>query len=199
MPETRHTTPTRSTAARLAIGLALSAGTLAAPAIAESPEPTTDGSPVGLISGVAAGIATEPVPGPFHPVDGAVDYGSIEAGFGNERGRPHEGQDILAPSGTPVVSPTATEVLETGTDGSRGNWAALYDPAEDRTFVYMHLVEPAAVGAGQRLAPGDAVGSLGCTGSCYGSNLHFEIRDGSDPYGTPRDPLPELQRWTRVP
>lgn len=199
MPQTRSASPTPSTAVRLALSLALSAGALAAPATAESPEPDTDGSPVGLISGVAAGIATEPVPGPFHPVDGAVDYGEAEAGFGNERGRPHEGQDIFAPTGTPVVSPTATEVLETGSDGGRGNWAALYDRAGDRTFVYFHLESPAEVGAGQRLAPGDAVGRVGCTGSCYGPHLHFEIRDGADPYGTPHDPLPELQRWTPVP
>jgi murein DD-endopeptidase MepM/ murein hydrolase activator NlpD len=63
----------------------------------------------------------------------------------------------------------------------------------------LHLEALAEVGAGRRLAPGDVVGRVGCTGSCYGPHLHFEIRDGSDPYGTARDPLPELQRWTRVP
>ena len=58
---------------------------------------------------------------------------------------------------------------------------------------------PAEVAAGQRLAAGDRVGQVGCTGSCYGEHLHFEIRDGADPYGTPRDPLPELQSWKPLP
>ena len=80
-----------------------------------------------------------------------------------------------------VISPLATEVLETGTDGGRGNWAALYDTSADRTFVYFHMIEPAEVEAGQQLAAGDRVGHVGCTGSCYGDHLHFEIRDGARP------------------
>ena len=88
-------------------------------------------------------------------------------------------------------------MLETGTDGERGNWAALYEPRSKRTFVYMHMLEPASVKAGQKLAAGDRVGLLGCTGSCDGAHLHFEIREGEDPYGKPIDPLSELQRWSR--
>ena len=60
----------------------------------------------------------------------------------------HEGQDMFAPEGTPEISPEATEVLETGTDGGRGNWAALYEPRSKRTFVYMHMLEPASVEGG---------------------------------------------------
>ena len=187
----------RTTAQRLALGaaLALPGIALVAPATAQDTAAPEAESPIALITGAAAGLAAEPDPGPFHPVSGPVDYGSAEAGFGNARGRPHEGQDILAPTGTPVVSPTRTEVLETGADGGRGNWAALYDRAADRTYVYFHMEAPAEVGAGQRLAPGDRVGRVGCTGSCYGPHLHFEIRDGADPSGTARDPLPDLVRW----
>ena len=36
-------------------------------------------------------------PGPFNPLDGKPDYGNAENAFGNARGRPHEGQDILSP------------------------------------------------------------------------------------------------------
>ena len=187
----------RTTAQRLALGAALALPGIAmvAPATAQDTSTPEAESPIALITGAAAGLAAESVPGPFHPVDGPVDYGSAEAGFGNERGRPHEGQDIFAPTGTPVVSPTRTEVLETGADGGRGNWAALYDRNADRTYVYFHMEAPAEVGPGQRLAPGDRIGRVGCTGSCYGPHLHFEIRDGADPYGTARDPLPDLVRW----
>ncbi len=147
-----------------------------------------------LLIGLQAGRSAKP-PRPVNPVSSAVDYGTAINGYGNERGRPHEGQDMFAPAGTPVVAPTATEVLETGTDSGRGNWAALYDPAAKRTYVYMHMSEPAGVAAGDELGTGDRVGLLGCTGSCEGAHLHFEIRQGHSPYAQPIDPLPELQRW----
>lgn len=194
--ESRYRTTARRFA--LAAAFALPGIALAAPATAQDVAAPEAESPIALITGAAAGLAAEPETGPFHPVDGPVDYGDALAGFGNERGRPHEGQDILGSAGTPVVSPTRTEVLETGADGGRGNWAALYDKDADRTYVYFHMEAPAEVGAGQRLAPGERVGRLGCTGSCSGPNLHFEIRDGADPYGAARDPLPDLQRWQPI-
>ena len=207
---------TRGSAAKLAFALSLvaPATAIAAPSIVDESGPREDArskterpaateSPatdaVALISGFGVGAVVEVPEGPYHPVDGDVDYGSVEAAFGNARGRPHEGQDIMAPAGTPVISPMQTEVIETGSDGGRGNWAALYDKSEDRTFVYFHMIEPAEVRAGQRLAAGDRVGQVGCTGSCYGDHLHFEIRDGRDPYGAASDPLPELQSWKRLP
>lgn len=61
------------------------------------------------------------------------------------------------------------------------------------------MIEPAAVQAGEKLEVGDRVGEVGCTGSCYGDHLHFEVRAGRDPYGTASDPLPLLQRWERAP
>lgn len=135
--------------------------------------------------------------GPFHPVVGAVGYGSAQAAFGNARGRPHEGQDIFAPAGTPLISPTETVVVEVGSDGGRGNWAALYDPAAKRTYNYFHMIAPAKVAAGQKLGAGDRVGQVGCTGSCTGDHLHFEVRDGKSPYGAARDPLGMLEGWKR--
>jgi murein DD-endopeptidase MepM/ murein hydrolase activator NlpD len=147
-----------------------------------------------LIIGMQVGRSVEP-PAPVNPVTAPVDYGTAINGFGNERGRPHEGQDMFAPEGTPVVSPTATSVLETGSDSGRGNWAALYDAAADHTYVYLHMSAPAAVGAGERLDPGDRVGLLGCSGSCDGAHLHFEVRSGRDPYAPAIDPRPLLERW----
>lgn len=117
------------TASRIALvaALAIPATAIAAPptddpaaipAVSASAESTSE-APVALISGFGVGLAVDPAAArPFHPVDGAVDYGDAEAGFGNERGRPHEGQDIFAPAGTPVISPTETVVVETGAAGT---------------------------------------------------------------------------------
>ncbi|MCL4288202.1 MAG: M23 family metallopeptidase [Thermoleophilia bacterium] len=147
-----------------------------------------------LIVGIQLGRSAAP-PEPVSPVAAPVDYGTAINGFGNERGRPHEGQDMFAPEGTAVLSPTATRVLETGSDSGRGNWAAVYDAVADRTYVYLHMTAPAYVGAGDRLDPGDRVGLLGCTGSCDGPHLHFEVRAGRGPYAPAIDPRPLLDRW----
>jgi murein DD-endopeptidase MepM/ murein hydrolase activator NlpD len=137
--------------------------------------------------------------GPFHPVAlPSVDYGSVEAAFGNARGRPHEGQDIFAPAGTPVVAPADGEVLDGGADGGRGNWVAIYDPKRKLTYNYFHMVEPAEVATGSKVKAGEQVGRVGCTGSCYGDHLHFEVREGADPYATAIDPLPLLEGWKPV-
>jgi murein DD-endopeptidase MepM/ murein hydrolase activator NlpD len=131
-----------------------------------------------------------------HPVHGAVRYGQGGARFGADRGgRSHEGQDVFAPAGTPLVAVRDGVVLETGNGGGRGNYVAIYSPAARQTYVYLHLLEPASVGPGQRLRAGARVGRLGCTGSCFGDHLHFEVRRGKGLEGAPRDPLPLLRRW----
>jgi len=184
----------------IAIALVLPATAIAAPAADDSrlpagPAPET--KVVDVLVTAAAALGDEG--GPYNPVDAPVDYGTAINTFGGGGMREHEGQDMFAPEGTPVVSPVETTVLETGTDAGRGNWAALYDPTRKSTYVYMHMQEPAGVKAGQKLAAGDVVGKLGCTGSCDGAHLHFEIRAGRDPYGAASDPLPELKRWERLP
>jgi murein DD-endopeptidase MepM/ murein hydrolase activator NlpD len=203
---TRHRIARIPARLALATALVLPASAIAAPPVSDSASPAsppkTDGSAaagIALVTGLGAGLAADPPNGPYVPVAAPVDYGTAINRFGGGGMRTHAGQDMFAPEGTAEISPVATTVIETGADGSRGNWAALYDAAEDRTFVYMHMLEPAEVKAGQKLAAGERVGLLGCTGSCEGAHLHFEIRDGRDPYGTPHDPLPELRRWQPAP
>lgn len=198
--------PSQTTSPRRAVARGAAVLALLLPASALAATPTGESADRGghgdgsaadvaaLIIGLQLGRSTEP-PEPVNPVAAPVDYGTAINGFGNERGRPHEGQDMFAPEGTPVVSPTTTSVLETGSDSGRGNWAALYDAAADRTYVYLHMSGPADVGADERLDPGEAVGRLGCTGSCDGPHLHFEIRSGRSPYAPAIDPRPLLDRW----
>ncbi len=142
----------------------------------------------------------ERLDGPFHPVDvEAVDYGDSGAGYGAARsGHVHEGQDVFAPSDTPLVAVAEGEVVETGTDGGRGNYVSIFDPAEKRTYNYFHMVEPATVDQGDEVRAGERLGGVGCTGSCWGDHLHFEVREGSDPYGQSVDPLPILEKLPRV-
>jgi murein DD-endopeptidase MepM/ murein hydrolase activator NlpD len=133
-----------------------------------------------------------------HPVDGAVDYGDAGARYGADRGgRMHEGQDVFAPAGTPLLAMRDGVVLETGDDGGRGNYVGIWSPATRETYVYLHMLAPSQVGVGQRVRAGQRVGRLGCTGSCFGDHLHFEVRRGKDLEGPHRDPLRLLRRLPR--
>jgi murein DD-endopeptidase MepM/ murein hydrolase activator NlpD len=134
--------------------------------------------------------------GPFVPVVGRVDYGTAENGFGAARsGHTHAGQDMFAPAGTALVAATDAVVIETGADGGQGNYVHLYDARRDRTYVYMHMITPAAVRDSERVRAGQRLGGVGCTGSCWGDHLHFEVREGRGFGAEARDPLALLQGW----
>lgn len=133
-----------------------------------------------------------------YPVAARHDYGESEAAFGVARpGHMHAGQDIFGADGAPLVAVRKSVVIETGSDGGRGNYIALHSPEADETYVYLHMVEPAGVKQGETVSAGDRIGSMGCTGSCSGTHLHFEVRAGKSLSGEARDPLPSLEKWER--
>jgi murein DD-endopeptidase MepM/ murein hydrolase activator NlpD len=94
-----------------------------------------------------------------------------------------------------VIAVADGVVADVGTDGGQGNYIHLYDAKRERTYVYMHLIAPAAVKRGERVDAGRRLGGVGCSGSCWGDHLHFEIRAGRGITGAARDPLPELREW----
>jgi len=133
------------------------------------------------------------------PVDGRHDYGDEIDRFGAPRtGHVHAGQDVFTTEGTPLVAVRDGVVLEAGTDSTRGNYIGLFSPEAKKTYVYMHLAAPALVEAGDKVKAGDKLGAAGCTGSCDGVHLHFEVRDGRGLDAQAVDPLPLLQRWEKL-
>ncbi|MEJ7751136.1 MAG: M23 family metallopeptidase [Thermoleophilaceae bacterium] len=129
------------------------------------------------------------------PVAGEYNLGQDGARFGASRsGRSHEGQDVMARTGTPLLAMADAVVIETGDDGARGNYVALYDPVARRTYVYLHMLHPSRVKEGARVRSGEWVGGVGCTGSCFGDHLHLEVRRGRSVSGPAEDPLPLLER-----
>jgi murein DD-endopeptidase MepM/ murein hydrolase activator NlpD len=143
-----------------------------------------------------------PVPAPspvFAPVVGPVGYGELDARYGTFRhGHVHAGQDVFAAAGTPVVAVRAGVVVGRGTGDGRGNRVAVYSPGSGETYVYFHLQWPSPAEVGDSVEAGQRIGRLGCTGSCFGDHLHFEIRAGRGEYGRPRDPLPVLRAWPQA-
>jgi len=141
-----------------------------------------------------APVAGAPGPGIF-PIQGAHTYGTSPRNRFTGRGG-HQGHDIFAACGTPLVAPQAATVLRVAVQSRAGNYVVL--TADDRrSFAFMHLREPSPLVKGQRIAAGQAVGSVGDTGRASGCHLHFELWSAPGWYqgGEPVDPLPQLQAW----
>lgn len=123
------------------------------------------------------------------PVLFGVDYNKLVPDFGDPRGggtRSHEGQDMLAPKGTPIVSPTEAVVISTGSGESSGKYVYTANPGGE-SFRYMHLDAVANIDPGDVLKVGDFIGTVGDTGNAPDGvyHLHFETRDSDgaqDPY-----------------
>ena len=142
------------------------------------------------------GAAADRARTPRFPVAGPFNWGQDGARYGASRsGHVHEGQDVFARTGTALVAVSDGIVVETGNDGGRGNYVAIHDPDAGRTYVYLHMAGPSLSGTGERVRAGSRVGAVGCTGSCFGDHLHFEIRRGRGTTGQSVDPLPHLQQW----
>jgi murein DD-endopeptidase MepM/ murein hydrolase activator NlpD len=176
----------------------IAAVALGAPAEAAPARHLTALAPPLEAAGRLATLASQRSPGRLtvvFPVRGRVDWGEQDARFGAFRGgHVHEGQDVFAAAGTPLFAIRDARVVETGDDGGRGNYVAMWSRAVRRTFVYLHMKHPSRVGVGRRVRAGQRVGAVGCTGSCWGDHLHLEVRVGRGTTGRPLDPLPLLRR-----
>ena len=142
----------------------------------------------------AQGVEAPP-PETVFPVEGKIDWGEGDARFGASRsGHAHEGQDVFADPGTPLVSIRDGRVVEKGDDGGRGNYLAIWSRDARRTFVYLHMRRPSPLREGERVRAGQRIGAVGCTGSCWVDHLHLELRLGRGTQAHPLDPLPMLKR-----
>jgi murein DD-endopeptidase MepM/ murein hydrolase activator NlpD len=94
----------------------------------------------------------------------------------------HEGIDIGASTGAPVVAARGGRVSFAGRMGGYGNFV-LVDHGGGAVSAYAHMSALSA-SEGQSVSAGQRIGSIGCTGSCTGPHLHFEIRIN----GAARDP-----------
>ena len=90
--------------------------------------------------------------------------------------RRHEGIDIFAPKGTPVVASVAGIVTRVGEGGRGGKVVWISDLNRGQNLYYAHL-DQQLVTAGQRVSVGDTLGLVGNTGNAKGTgpHLHFGI------------------------
>lgn len=135
------------------------------------------------------------------PVRGLHDFGGPMAVFGTPRsGHTHQGQDVFAACGTPMVAARGGVVVFKAWHGNAGNYVVIRGDGNGADYAYMHLAAPALVERGTRVRTGQRIGDVGDTGNAQGCHLHFELWSPPGWYegGEPFDPLPSLRTWDEV-
>ncbi len=125
-------------------------------------------------------VVTRPVPGPIvsgfgprlHPILGVR--------------RLHQGVDMAAAHGRPIVAAADGVVVWAGERGGYGN-CTIIDHGNQYATLYAHQSR-FAVSVGQTVRAGETIGSVGNTGLSAGPHLHFEVRL----LGIPTNPAPFL-------
>jgi murein DD-endopeptidase MepM/ murein hydrolase activator NlpD len=132
------------------------------------------------------------------PVLGQHDYGGAGARFGAQRsGHTHQGQDVMAACGTPLIAARGGVVKASHFQSAAGNYIVIDGENTSTDYGYMHLRTPSPYNVGDRVYTGDQVGVVGQTGDATACHLHFEEWTGPGWYsgGSPFDPLPDLKAW----
>jgi murein DD-endopeptidase MepM/ murein hydrolase activator NlpD len=136
-----------------------------------------------------AGSHVFPLAGPSHFSDDWL--------YSRPGGRYHEGIDLFADRGTPVVAVAGGTLFRVGYSGISGNRLWLRDDAGTE-FFYAHLDSfSSAAREGARVEKGTVIGYNGDTGDARGTSphVHFEIHPGG---GGPIRPYPIVSAWPRI-
>jgi murein DD-endopeptidase MepM/ murein hydrolase activator NlpD len=115
-----------------------------------------------------SGPFVRPVPGPANS-----RFGTRSIFNGHERS-PHSGGDFLSPAGTPVHAPNSGRVVVARSMYFSGNTVVI-DHGQGLFSLLAHL-SAIDVGRGDRVEPGQVVGTVGATGRVTGPHLHWAVR-----------------------
>lgn len=142
------------------------------------PAPSTDGRSSPSVKVKVTGDMTCPVAGPVSFTD---TWGAPRDG-----GRTHEGTDMMADYGTPLVAITSGTATYVAYDGS-GGYMVFLDGDDGNAYYYMHNQEN-LVSTGQRVTVGEQIATVGDTGNAAGTpHVHFEYHPGG---GAASNPFP---------
>jgi murein DD-endopeptidase MepM/ murein hydrolase activator NlpD len=134
------------------------------------------------------------------PVLGEHEFDLGAGRFGAPRsGHTHQGQDVMAACGTPLVAARGGTVQFAGFQAAAGNYLVIDGRGTGYDFMYAHLAEPSPLQSNETVHTGQPIGIVGETGDAVGCHLHFEIWTPPGWYegGSPIDPLPYLEKWDR--
>jgi len=115
------------------------------------------------------------------PVDGELEggFGGRRNPFGGRGFEFHEGQDIDAEYGDPVIAAGNGRVTIAGRQRGYGN-VVYIDHGAGLSTRYGHLSQ-INVAVGQSVTRGQKIGLVGSTGRSTGPHLHYEVRINNQP------------------
>jgi murein DD-endopeptidase MepM/ murein hydrolase activator NlpD len=93
--------------------------------------------------------------------------------------RPHEGMDVAAPMGTPIVAAAAGVVADVASEDGYGNYVTI-DHGYGVVTRYAHCSKVLVV-RGQRVKRGQTIALVGSTGESTGPHVHYEVRVNGKP------------------
>jgi murein DD-endopeptidase MepM/ murein hydrolase activator NlpD len=106
-------------------------------------------------------------------------------GAARGEGRQHEGVDIMAPHGAPVLAAADGEIVRFWNSERGGVTVYQADESGQLVYYYAHLSAYADnLKEGDRVRQGDVIGYVGATGNATTPHLHFEIQR-----------TPDARRW----
>jgi murein DD-endopeptidase MepM/ murein hydrolase activator NlpD len=167
------------------------ANATATPSATASATPTRSTNPSAAAPGAdptarSAGASPAPVARPSRAGRPSLSWplkGVLYGRYGVRGGERHDGIDIAAPEGAPVVAAADGTVLYAGEQPGYGAIVIL-EHEGGLVTLYAHNSR-VLVREGARVRRGEAIARVGQTGRTTGPHLHFEVREGT----RPRNPL----------
>ena len=138
------------------------------------------------VASALSGAGDRAFAGPIKQGSGQLVWpvnGPMVSPFGMRWGRLHAGVDIAVPSGTPIRAADSGRVVLMGWVGGYGNYTCIQHTGT-LSSCYAHQ-SSFGTSNGASVSQGQVIGSVGCTGHCFGDHLHFEVRQN----GSPVDPM----------
>ena len=90
----------------------------------------------------------------------------------------HNGVDLAAASGSPILAAYDGEVIAADYSASMGNYIMI-DHGDDVYTIYMHA-SSLLVSKGARVSAGQKIALVGSTGRSTGPHLHFSVRENGN-------------------
>lgn len=128
------------------------------------------------------------------PVPAKHQYGD---GFGAGRG--HQGQDVFAGCGKPLLAARGGEVQANQFQSSAGFYIVIDGAKTGEDYFYAHMKKRSKLDVGDNVKTGEQIGFIGESGNASGCHVHFEMWTSPGWYegGKAFDPTKQLKGWDK--